>query len=567
MGVAEQAECLEQVTYRPRINLLHLPVGQDRDPHSNPLSNSGRSEVAAISGLHEVLSAPEQGLYDGAVLNGSLSARDFHELTKHRRYRRLGGRMDPANRPLPFKVYTGLELLPFHRPWAPLDQQATEALAGRGPLESRQPTRADVERICHFSNGVLRWREVPWLPGGRMAFRAAPCTGALYHIELYLACAELEGLPAGLYHYCARDSGFRCLRPGDWRGPLAEAAASEAATIDAPALLLVTSTFWRNAWKYGPRAYRHTYWDGGVVIANALAAAHALELPAKVVTGFVDAAVNRLIDVDPDAEAAVAMVALGCGASTPPAVAAPQPLGLATEPLSAFQERFDLIPAAHAATSFGDPGQVLAWRRAGEATPSPEPIRTSHGQHGGPSLEDAIIRRRSTRRFAVTPIKQEQLIDVLDCALAPVPSDAGIGPGSVHIALNGVEGLGSGTYRVDGGRITLIRSWPEADIRVAAMQMSLVQELAADAAVNVCFLADLDSVLDRLGDRGWRAAHMGAAIAGGRLEVAAQALGLGATGLTFFDDEVTDLFGLDGRSTGVCYLAAVGVPASRKAWI
>src|SRR5215471_8443369 len=222
--------------------------------------------------------------------------------------------MDPANRPLPFKVYSGLELLPFDRAWDPLDEPATEALAGRGPVGRSQPARADVERICHFSNGVLRWREVPWLPGGRMAFRAAPCTGALYHIELYLACADLEGLPAGLYHYCARDSGFRCLRRGDWRAVLVEAAAGEKAGVEAPAVLMVTSTFWRNAWKYGGRAYRHTYWDGGVVVANALAAAQALELRASVVMGFVDAGVNQLIDVDPDREAAVALVTLGEGA-------------------------------------------------------------------------------------------------------------------------------------------------------------------------------------------------------------------------------------------------------------
>jgi len=471
--------------------------------------------------------------------------------------------MDPANRPLPFKVYSGLELLPFDRAWDPLDEPATEALAGRGPVGRSRPRRADVERICHFSNGVLRWREVPWLPGGRMAFRAAPCTGALYHIELYLACAALEGLPAGLYHYCARDSGFLCLRTGDWRAPLVEAAAAEAATADAPAVLVMTSTFWRNAWKYGPRAYRHSYWDGGVVIANALAAAHALDLPAKVVMGFVDAEVNRLIDVDPDAEAAIAMIALGGGGPASPTVPAPPRLSLTTEPLSPFEERFALIPAAHAGTSLGDAGQVLAWRRAAEATSSQESIRTSHGHGGGPPLEDAITGRRSTRRFAMAPITEGQLIDLLDCALAPVPSDAGIGPGTVHLALNGVQGLDPGTYRVDGDRITPIQSWPEADIRAAAMEMSLVQELAADAAMNVCFLTDLDSVLDRMGDRGWRAAHMGAAIAGGRLEVAAQALGLGATGLTFFDDEVTELFGLDATSTALTYLAAVGVPARR----
>jgi SagB-type dehydrogenase family enzyme len=514
--------------------------------------------------------------------------------------------MDPANRPLPFKVYRDVPLLPFAESWDALAQPATEALVGQGgaadpgppgqwpqggtppseqggaadpgppgqwpqggtpPSEQgdaarRQPTRADVERVCHFSNGVLRWRKAPWLPGGRMAFRAAPCTGALYHIELYLACADLEGLPAGLYHYCARDSGFRCLRRGDWRALLIEAAAGEKATAEAPAVLLVTSTFWRNAWKYGARAYRHTYWDGGVIVANALAVAHALELPAKVVMGFVDAAVNQLIDVDPDREAAIALVTLGEGASAPRAPAGPhERIGLATDPLSAYEERFDVIPAAHAATSLTNDREVRAWRRAAQPAGPADYRLTSSRHRGGPSIEEAIIRRRSTRSFAAEPITRAQLLELLACAMAPIPSDAGIGPGSVHIAASAVEGMDPGTYLVEESGLTLIRTWPERDIRAAVMRMSLDQQLAAEASVNVAFLADLDAVLDRLGDRGWRAVHMGAAIAAGRLEVAAQALGLGATGLTFFDDEVAELFGLGGARTGVCYLAAVGVPA------
>src|SRR5499427_3290348 len=283
---------------------------------------------------------PGTELYDGRMLDGAMTARRYHDLSKHRRGRRLGGRMDPANRPLPFKVYRDVPLLPFAESWDTLTEPATEALSGQGPLTRRQPTRADVERVCRFSNGVLRWRQASWLPGGRMAFRAAPCTGALYHIELYLACTDIEGLPAGLYQYCARDSGFRRLRGGDWRAVLIEAAAGEMATAEAPAVLLMTSTFWRNAWKYGARAYRHTYWDGGVVLANALAAAQALQLRATVVMGFVDAAVNALIDIEPDREAAIAMVPLGEGAPAPrPRAAPPERLGLVTEPLSPFEER------------------------------------------------------------------------------------------------------------------------------------------------------------------------------------------------------------------------------------
>ena len=475
--------------------------------------------------------------------------------------------MDPANRPLPFKVYRDVPLLPFTGVWDPLTEPATDALAGRGPLNRPQPTRADVERICHFSNGVLRWRTAPWLPGGRMAFRAAPCTGALYHIELYLACKDLDGLPAGLYQYCARDSGFRCLRQGDWRAVLIEASAAEAATAEAPAVLVVTSTFWRNAWKYGARTYRHAYWDGGVVIANALATAQALQLQARLVMGFVDAAVNGLIDVEPDSEAAIAMLALGEGAAAPHGPArSPEPLALVTEPLSAFEERFDAVPAAHAGTSFTDATQVQAWRRAAERGESGAlaPRLFSPADRDGPSIQEAIVRRRSTRKFANASITQTQLQDLLDCALAPVPSDVGIDPGTVHIGVSAVEGTDPGTYRVEGGGLKLIKRWRERDIRTAVMRMSLDQELAAEASVNFAFLANLDEALDRLGDRGWRAVHMGAAIAAGRLEVAAQALGLGATGLTFFDDEVAELFELPGERTGVSYLAAAGAPARAR---
>jgi nitroreductase len=126
-----------------------------------------------------------------------------------------------------------------------------------------------------------------------------------------------------------------------------------------------------------------------------------------------------------------------------------------------------------------------------------------------------------------------------------------------------VEGMEPGLYRVEAGRPVLVRAAAADELRRAAASVALGQELGADAAVHVCFFADLDDVLGRLGDRGWRSAHMGSAIAAGRLEVAAQALALGATGLTFYDDELVELFGLDGRRTAVTYLAAAGRPLRR----
>ncbi len=101
--------------------------------------------------------------------------------------------------------------------------------------------------------------------------------------------------------------------------------------------------------------------------------------------------------------------------------------------------------------------------------------------------------------------------------------------------------------------------------RNVAGALALGQDLAADAAVNVYLLADLDAVLGRFGDRGYRAAQLSAAIAAGKLYLAAYALRLGATGLTFFDDAVTDFLLPRGPGRGVMFLLALGRSARRGA--
>jgi len=119
-------------------------------------------------------------------LNGQQRAlRRYHELTNHSPagVASSGHRLDWSIKPIPFKVYRELE-----------------------PM----PPPADTGRLCRLSNGVLRWRRYP--TGEHYGFRAAACTGALYHIELYLATAERDDLPAGLYHYGAHDHALRRLR-------------------------------------------------------------------------------------------------------------------------------------------------------------------------------------------------------------------------------------------------------------------------------------------------------------------------------------------------------------------
>ena len=72
----------------------------------------------------------------------------------------------------------------------------------------------------------------------------------------------------------------------------------EPAVAHAPATIICTGTYWRNAWKYQARTYRHFGFDNGTLLANMLAVSAASGLPAETVLEFVDAEVNRLLDLD-----------------------------------------------------------------------------------------------------------------------------------------------------------------------------------------------------------------------------------------------------------------------------
>src|SRR5260370_1371359 len=190
----------------------------------------------------------------------------------------------------------------------------------RGPAPTNAAlVREALAKLLYLSAGLTRKRGYS---GGEIYFRAAACTGALYEVELYLICGGLANLEAGVYHFAPAEFGLRRLRAGDYRRVLLEATASEPAIAHAPLTIACTCTYWRNAWKYQARTYRHFGWYTGTLLANLLAISTALGLPAQAVCGFVDADVNHLLDVNPQREVTFSLVALGHTAGLPPQVPA-----------------------------------------------------------------------------------------------------------------------------------------------------------------------------------------------------------------------------------------------------
>lgn len=493
-----------------------------------------------------------------------VGARAYHDATKHSwESVRSGGRsLDWANRPFPFKVYPDAPAVPLPREVPAPALPALDAVARvrAAPAHGRLDP-ATLAQLLFFSAGLTKKRVYP--DGEAFHFRAAASTGALYEVEVYVVAGAMAGLEPGVYHFCPGDFTLRRLRGGDWRGMLAEAASRPDAVRGAPATLVLSAIYWRNTWKYEARAYRHFFWDSGTLLANLLAAAAAADLPASILLAFADAEVNRLLGLDDAREASLALVPLGEGAPLPPAAPPLEPLDLRTVPLSAREVDYPLVRRAYHGSALDSGTAARAWAgplgpRA-DREPPDRPLEPAPAPARAP-LGEVILRRGSTRVFAREPIGFADLSTILDAAVRDLPLDAG-GPGAplvdCYLLVHAVDGLPSGAYLLDPVRRGL-RTLRAGEFRDEGGYLCLEQAIGADASAVVFFLSDLQPVLERYGDRGYRAVNLAAGLLGGRMYLAAYALGLGASGLTFYDDDVVRFFSPDAAGKDAIFVTALG---------
>jgi SagB-type dehydrogenase family enzyme len=471
--------------------------------------------------------------------------------------------------PLPFKIYETAPPLTLGSDFPAMPRTALEAIARTGAETARErvPDRGALARIGLLSNGLLGRQFVR--SGGTVDFRTAGATGARYHLEIYFVCADLADLRAGIYHYAAHDHSLRQLRAGDYRSTLAAAAGDQPAVLRAPVVLAITSTFWRNAWRYKARAYRHTFWDAGTSLANVLAITAAADLPATLVMGYADGPVNALLGVDGRNEAAIVLCAIGHTSGGAPAAPDAPPLDLPTRPLSPGQVEFPHISLMHTASELTSGDEAAAWRAAplrraprepeGPATPlRPMP----HEQLSRASIDELVFSRRSTRRYATdSPVGFEAFSTLLDVSSRGFATDyLALDSPALHdhyLIVSGVDRLKAGVY-LHHRRLGVVELLREGDFRRQAQRLAVEQEYAGDAHVNCYSLTDLDPVLERYGNRGYRLAQMECSLYSGKLHLAAHALGLGAVGSTSLDDEVTDFFSPHAAGKSYMFITVFG---------
>ncbi|WP_440991207.1 SagB family peptide dehydrogenase [Haloarchaeobius baliensis] len=504
-------------------------------------------------------------------------AREYHERTKHtpRQFREMDFELDFDNQPRPSKVYADL---PRQSLGAVVDPPPTPTLAAVASATADPAGRSDtamggddLTTVCHYANGVTKTLE---RGGQEVAFRAASCTGKLYHVDCYAVCGDLGGVDAGVYQYDPESDAFHVLREGDYRGVLAAAAGGQAGVAEAPVTVVATSTWWRNAWKYRDRTYRHAFWDSGSVIANLLAVAHAGGRRAEVVAGFADRPVVDLLGLDPEDEGTLALVPVGAGDPVPdaPTVDRIDPaVVLDSDPVD-----YPLVHEAWAESTLADGDAARAWRRrfpddasAGLGTHAPgdgdrvdlDPVdaETASARPVG----NTIRRRGSSREYSHDAISDRLFATVLDRALAGVPTDCFDGGDGVldhYCLVHGVDDIPSGAYQYHPDEGCLERLG-DTD-RETAGDLAAGQAVVGDAAVNVYTMADVDALVDRFGNRGYRLAQLQAGVELGRLYLASYAhRRLGGRGFTFFDDLVTDHLSPRAANQTPMTLFAFGQPA------
>jgi SagB-type dehydrogenase family enzyme len=284
--------------------------------------------------------------------------------------------------------------------------------------------------------------------------------------------------------------------------------------------------------------------------------------------GFIDQQVNGLIDVDPMKEVAFSLVALGNTKTAPPGAPPLKAMNLPLVPCSREEVDYPAMRQMHEASSLVSSDEVAKWRQA-TLTLSLPAVKGALFDAQPPAgstlpadtIEQVIQRRGSTRKFSHESISLAELSTILDRATRGISADIlapfGTQLNDLYLIVNNVRDLAPGAYYFHRNKQQL-ELLKEGDFRQQARYLGLEQELPADASVDIFFLADLPRILTAFGNRGYRATQLEAGIVGGKLYLTAYTLKLGATGLTFYDDDVVNFFSPHARGKNAIFLVCCG---------
>ncbi len=522
-------------------------------------------------------SPPRDGPGDAAAV---ARVRSYHRRTKHLpgQFAPAPGYLDWANQPDPFRRFSGVQMVALPLVLDDCTPPYDTLFDAKEP-PSRPLTAESLGLFLELSLGLTAWKEIQ---GTRWALRSNPSSGNLHPTEGYVVLPPLAPLSdgGGVYHYAPREHALeqRCVLSNT-------ASAILAAELPAGVFLFgLTSVHWREAWKYGERAYRYCQHDVGHAFGAMCFAATALGWRVALVSALSDTEVAGLLGVDrtndfSDVETEhpdlIAAVITDPGNGARPNLTENFVAGVRA---SHWQGKANRLSSDHV-----DWAEIAAVE---EVVVKPRtaslPLRNLavSGKPAEHLIRDiprsaAIIRQR---RSAVDMDGQTGLsLDAFFGMLARTLPDHRHSPWTaldfptrIHLSLfvHRIDGLSPGLYVLvrDEARLDAFRAachdqfnWSRVessdmplyalalgDCREAAVQASCSQEIAGDSAFSLGMIADFARTLNDDGAWAYRRLFWETGLIGQVLYLEAEAAGVRATGMgCYFDDVVHRLLGLD----------------------
>jgi SagB-type dehydrogenase family enzyme len=444
--------------------------------------------------------------------------------------------------PDPFRHYEGVPVLDLPADPPSPEIPALELLQSSWGATNAATTAVDgpafLSELLFYSASISASKRVP-STGDRYALRVNPSSGNLHPTEFHFITRGLKQWPDGLYHYRPSSHMAEQRAIGDFdMTPIANSA---------PIVFVLTSIAWREAWKYRDRAYRYCLHDIGHAWQALALAAQAMGCDSFPLFDFPDDEVARFFRLHDD-EWPMLILEMR-GESIP--VGEPEAgetvwYGGQANQLSPETIVYPSIEGIHNATKLDTRAEPASSGSGEIKLPTPASSSLMFGE---------VTRKRRSALDFVGGAQSMSIAQLSAILSTTTPNFV-----QLYLYVHRVDGLDQGVYRYWSERAELeqIRS---GDQRVAAAGLSLGQDLAGNACVAFSMIGDLERVVRAHGDRGYRYVHFEAGAIGQRLYLAAEALGLGATGIgAFFDDAVHRYLNLTPEQGQVVYHFAIGYP-------
>lgn len=551
--------------------------------------------------------APDPVVVTPPRLDGELTAEEtvvaYHERTKHHyhRFAASSGYMDWATQPDPFRRYHGAAMVRLPLPKQGRNLPYWQLYVTRGVT----PAPLSIDSLSLFFRYALSLTAWKRFQATMWSLRANPSSGNLHPTEGYALLPALDAIhdQPGVYHYAPKEHGLERraeLVPAAWTALMA-------AFPSGSFLVGLSSIPWREAWKYGERAFRYCQHDVGHALGTMRFAAAALGWKLRLLDRVGDTALSSLLGLDRDADFA------GAEREHPELLALVVPGEWTDHPGPHLPE--EVVREVAASGWFGGANALsrnhqVDWpvidqvaRATARKTPSTEgdfsefpfeetlfaaPVRS-----GSFTAEKVILGRRSAVSMdASTAISAPTFLKMMARLLPTrdrrtMPWDTIPWRPRIHLGLfvHRVKGLTPGLYTLvrDPGKIEALQQamrrdflWrrlascprglplfllKEGDCRALAARVSCGQDIAGDGAFSLAMLADYTDSLISFGAGFYRRLFWEAGLVGQVLYLEAEEAGIRSTGIgCYFDDPVHQAFGISSRDWQSFYHFTVGGP-------